>query len=192
MTSFKSHITNPKYLINMDETTVYLNCMPTRTVHPREEKLHQLILVILIQQGYQLQCQLQWVDQNWLYLLFLKVKLVGKIEKSLDEILPDGIVGYVQRKGWMDNVTMNVWYNKVHRPYAAGFDGESGKLLDDFKVHKNSEILELMKEDKTNRYMIPQHYTGLQQPCDVGINQPSKERLKKAAANWRREQHKLL
>ena len=65
-----------------------------------------------------------------LFVIF-KDKPGGKIEKSLDEILPDGIVGCVQRKGWMDNVTMNIWYNTVYRPYIAGFDGESGLLLDD-------------------------------------------------------------
>ena len=74
---------------------------------------------------------------------------------------------------------MNIWYNKVYRPYIAGFDGESGLLLDDFKVHKNSEILKLMKEDKTNRYMNPPHYTGLLQPCNMGINKPLKDRFKK-------------
>ena len=49
-----------------------------------------------------------------------------------------------------------------------------------------------MKEDKSNRYMIPPHYKGLLQPCDVGIIKPLKDRLKKAAANWKREQQKLL
>ena len=49
-----------------------------------------------------------------------------------------------------------------------------------------------MKEDKTNRYMIPRQYTGLLQQSDVGISKPLKDQLKKAAANWRREQHKLL
>ena len=38
MTFLKSRITNPKYLINMGETAVYLNCTPTRTVHLRGEK----------------------------------------------------------------------------------------------------------------------------------------------------------
>ena len=47
-----------------------------------------------------------------LFVIF-KGKPDGKIEKSLDEILPDSIVGCVQRKGWMDSVTMNIWYNNV-------------------------------------------------------------------------------
>ena len=31
-------ICNPKYSLNMDETAMYLNCAPNRTVHPKEEK----------------------------------------------------------------------------------------------------------------------------------------------------------
>ena len=49
-----------------------------------------------------------------------------------------------------------------------------------------------MNQDKTNRYMIPPHYTGTLQPCDVGINKSLKERLKKEAANWRQKQHASL
>ena len=60
-----------------------------------------------------------------LFVIF-KGKSFGKIEKSLTEIFPDNNVGCVQRKGWMDSVTMNIWYNKVYRPYIAGFGGESG------------------------------------------------------------------
>ncbi len=79
---------------------------------------------------------------------------------------------------------MDIWCKNVYRPYIAGCNSESGLLLDDFKVYKNSEIIALIDEDKANRYMIPPPYTGVLRPCDVGI---SKERLKKAAANWRRE-----
>ena len=38
MTSYHNLIGNPKYLLNMDETAVYLNCAPNRTAHPKGEK----------------------------------------------------------------------------------------------------------------------------------------------------------
>ena len=49
-----------------------------------------------------------------------------------------------------------------------------------------------MKDENAIRYMIPPHYTSILQPCDVGINKPLKERLKKYVSNWRRTQHALL
>ena len=38
MTTCRNRIGDPKYLINKDETAVYLNCSTTRTVHPIGEK----------------------------------------------------------------------------------------------------------------------------------------------------------
>ena len=49
-----------------------------------------------------------------------------------------------------------------------------------------------MNQGNSNRYMIPPHYTGILQPCDIGINKSLKRRLKKEAANWRRKQHASL
>ena len=92
----------------------------------------------------------------------------------------------------MDNVTMNILYKKVCRPYIAGFDGESRLSLDVLRCTKILKLLEFMKEDKTNRYMIVRQYTVLLQQCDVGISKPLNDRLKKAAGYWRREQQKLL
>ena len=38
MNSYHNLIGNPKYLLDMDETAVYLNCALNRTVHPKGEK----------------------------------------------------------------------------------------------------------------------------------------------------------
>ena len=42
-----------------------------------------------------------------------------------------------------------------------------------------------MDADNTMLYMIPPHYTDLMQSCDVRINKPLKDRLKKSASSWR-------
>ena len=39
MISYCNSVGNPKYLLNMDKTDVYLNCAPNRTVHPKREKI---------------------------------------------------------------------------------------------------------------------------------------------------------
>ena len=41
-------------------------------------------------------------------------------------------------------------------------------------------------------YMVSPHYTGLLQPCDVGINKSLKDRLKNAASQWRQNEHDVL
>ena len=38
MKMYKDHIKNPMFLINIDETAVYFNSLPTRTVHTEGEK----------------------------------------------------------------------------------------------------------------------------------------------------------
>ena len=192
MTSYQSKIRDPKYLVNMDETAVYLNCTPNRTVHPTGEKTVAIMIGRSNPTRITVAVSVAMDGSKLPLFVIFRGKPGGRVEKSLQEIVPDGIVGCVQRKGWMDNTTMNIWYNKVYRPYIFDCTGESGLLLDDFKVHKNPDISELMSQDNANQYMIPPHYTGLLQPCDVGINKSLKERLKKKAANWRREKHNLL
>lgn len=46
--------------------------------------------------------------------------------------------------------------------------------------------------DDTSRLMIPPHYTCTLQPCDIGINKPLKERLKRKGSHWRRAKIALL
>ncbi len=114
------------------------------------------------------------------------------MDKSLLYILPDGVMRCVQRKAWMDNRTMSIWYDSVYKPYISSWNGRSGLLLDNFKFHRSSELLEAMEEDNAHRYMIPAHYTVLLQPCDVGINKPLKDRLKQKVSDKRREKHAEL
>ena len=65
-------------------------------------------------------------------------------------------------------------------------------LLGDYACHKTVELEESFKEANTMRVMMPPHYTSVVQLCDVGINRPLKDRLKKRAAGWRQEKHKTI
>ena len=84
---------------------------------------------------------------------------------------------------------MSIWYNKVYEPRIANYGGHCGLLLDDFKCRKGDELPSAMHDDNAMRFMIPPHHTGVLQPCDVGINKSFKDRLKKAASDWRRKNH---
>ncbi len=48
MTSFRNRINNPKFLVNMDETAVFLNCTPIRAVDPTGERTVSIRVEMLI------------------------------------------------------------------------------------------------------------------------------------------------
>ena len=176
----------------MDETAVYFNCSPNRTVHPKGEKTVSIMTGETSSTRFTLAVSVA-LDGSKLP-LFATFEGVpgGRIDKSLADILLRGASGCVQRKGWMDNRTMAIWYYSVFKPNIAGNNGRSGLLLDDFKFHRTAEFFETMRAGNAHPYMIPPHYTGILQPCDVGINKPLKEGLKKKVSNWRSEKHASL
>ena len=77
---------------------------------------------------------------------------------------------------------MRIWYDKAYKPYIGTVSSTSGLLLDDFVCHNSGELTQRLNSDNYLLYVIPPIYTGLLQPCDVGINKSLKDRMKKAAA----------
>ena len=179
MTSYNLRINNPKYLVNMDETAIYLNCAPKRTVHLKGEKTVSVMIGGSSSMRFTLAVTVAMDGTKLPLFVIFKGKQGGTVEKQLPSILPDGVFGCVQKKAWMDNNTMSIWYNKIYKPHIANYGGHSGLLLDDFKCHKGDELRSAMHDDNAMCFMIPAHYTGVLQPCDVGINKSLKDRLKR-------------
>ena len=125
-------------------------------------------------------------------IVICKGVLGDHVERQLPGILPFGIIGCEQKKGWMDNRTMRIWFEKIFKPHVETAPGETGILLNDFICHKSAEIKNKLSDDDAMLYMVPPHYIGLLQPCDVGINKSLKDRLKKAASQWRQNKHDEL
>ena len=95
MSYFYSYVNNPKYFVNMDETNVYFNCKPKRTVNLRGQKtisirigssssLRVTVCVSIAMDGTKLP----------LFLIF-KGTPHAQIERSLNFILPSGMHGCV-------------------------------------------------------------------------------------------------
>ena len=189
MTSYNNTIANPRFFVNMDETAVYSNCSPNRTVHPKGEKTVSIMIGGTSSTRFTLAVSVATDGSKLPLFAIFKGVPSGRIDKSLADVLPSGLSGCVQRKGWMDNRTMAMWYDSVFKPYIAGNNGRSGLLLDHFKCHRSAEFIETIRADNAHPYMIPPHYTGILQPCDVGVNKPLKDRLKKKVSNWRSEKH---
>ena len=86
----------------------------------------------------------------------------------------------------MDDRTIEIYCNKIYKPYFAGYTSNGGLLLDDFICHKSDTLKHKMDADNTILDMIPPHYTDLMQPCGVRINKSLKDPLKKSVSSWRR------
>lgn len=85
----------------------------------------------------------------------------------------------------MNNLTLKTWFDHVFWPHIIGNADECGLLLDSFKCHWNSELLAFMDSDNQSQYMIPIHYMGLLQACDLSIYKTLKDRLEQYASEWR-------
>ncbi len=73
------------------------------------------------------------MDGSNLPLFFMfKGKPGGSVEKQLPYTIPQDIIGGLQAKGWMDDRTMSIWYERVNKPYISTCNGESELILDDF------------------------------------------------------------
>ena len=110
----------------------------------------------------------------------------GRIDSDLHILLPPGMHGCVQKKAWMDDRAMRIWFEKFWKPYVANFNQKSFLLLDDLKCHKQPAVEENLISVNTKLSLVPPGYTALLQPCDVGINKPLKDRLRKCAHEWRK------
>ena len=116
----------------------------------------------------------------------------GKIEKNLPDITLQNIVSSVNSKAWMNSEQMQIWYEKVWRPYVNNANSDAALLLDDYKCHKSEVFQRKLLDVNTARILIPPSYTSCLQPCDASINKHIKDRLKKIASSWRRARHAEL
>lgn len=115
----------------------------------------------------------------------------GKIEKSLDTLLPEGMVGCCQEVGWIDEQNSALWISKVWRPYVQDVN-DSFLLLDCFKCHQQACFTDKLSDCGTEYEFIPGGYTSQLQPCDVGINKPFKTYMRQLYMNWCVEKYREL
>lgn len=101
----------------MDETVAYLNCSTTRTLPPTGDKPVAVNIGGATSSRFTLAVSFAMHGTKLPIFVLLKKQRGEKIEKSLYQIFPARTVACVQAKRWMDNYTMDMWYNKVHRPY---------------------------------------------------------------------------
>ena len=170
--------------VNMDETAIYFDTPHHTTVNVRGAKTVSVRRGSSSTQRCTL-CITVAADGAKLPLFVIfKARPNGTIAKNLHQILPAGMHGCVQEKGWMDNRVMSIWKEKVWFPYIQG-SSKSALLLDAMESHIHSDFIDAVDERGTQVLQILGGFTSVCQPCDVGIMKPFKTRLAEKCQDWK-------
>ena len=99
MTTFHNRINNPHLFDNMDETAIHLNCSTNHTVKRKADRTVSIRLGGSFSSQFTLAVTIAINGLKLPPFVIFKVNPGGTIEKSLPDILPDGVFGCVQFKG---------------------------------------------------------------------------------------------
>jgi len=98
------------------------------------------------------------------------------IPQELQEIDDPNLVVAMSKNAWMTEEGFYKWIHRIWRPYAENFQ-RTLLVLDQFKVHKISKVLEELEKCRTDVLFIPPGLTFFLQPCDVFLNKPFKQNV---------------
>ena len=115
----------------------------------------------------------------------------GPIAKSLQDIIPKGMYGCMQVKGWMDNRVMQIWTEKIWKPYVEG-STNSVLLLDQMEAHVHPNFIDASDNYGTNVVQVPAGFKSVSQPCDAEIMKPLKTELVELCQSWKVAEYNRL
>ena len=100
--------------------------------------------------------------------------------------LPSQIIVLMHPKGWMDEIGMKAWFDKVwkRRPRNRITRKKALLVMDSFEGHKTDSIKKIAQNENTDLAIIPGGLTSVVQPLDVCINKPFKDRLREKWNTW--------
>lgn len=168
-----------KCIINMDETPMYFDLVPGKTVD-REgtksvlirttgaEKRHITVVLAVAGSGD-----------------VLPPMIIFKGKRTLDLKAPKGWLIAVQEKAWMDETLMLRWINEIYLP----FTGRERSLLvmDSFRAHITDDVKKQLRRGNVVPAIIPGGCTSKLQPLDVSINKPVKSYLRRSWTEYIRD-----
>ena len=172
---------------NMDETPVFFDLVPSKTVDVRgkksirvrttkSEKKHITAVLSCVATGEMLPPM---------------IIFKGKTTRSIHGVKSNGraVITY-QQKAWMDEDVMKQWITKVWIVYTK--KQPSLLILDSFSAHMTEAITSMFERFNTTVLVIPGGCTSVLQPLDVSVNRPFKDQLKKCWEKYMLEQSDLV
>ena len=88
---------------------------------------------------------------------------------------------FCQRQAWMDDDLMQHWINRILVPHLQQRNpgSEVIVILDRYSAHRSMRTRETLERLGIQLQILPAGSTSHVQPCNVGINKPFKDRLRK-------------
>lgn len=177
-----------KWVLNMDQTPMYLSMAPTRTLNMVGER--QVVGRRTGNSGsrFTVSCTIAANGDKLKPYVIFKGTRNGRIVSREFPANPyrDKVVLCCQAKAWQDETNMLDYIDKVLVPYlqekAAGVPALL--LLDDFSAHWTEKIKDELISIGITPYKIPPGCTYLTQPIDVGIGKPFKDRIRSKWWEW--------
>jgi len=171
-------------ICNMDETPIFLNMPPSKTIAKKgsktvfirtqnQEKVRISVLLTIAADGTKLPP----------FVIF-KDKKHGKNEENLKKLsmVQNGEVFIAcNENAWSTTHIMKKWLNKVWIPYITKKNPEDNRglmIIDSAPSHIKPSLLDYITKKKQKYILIPPGMTRVLQPLDVSINGPFKQYMK--------------
>jgi hypothetical protein len=158
---------SPDRIINMDETPMFFDLIPGKTLSATGKKQilvrgtsgskrHFTVVLACSASGD-----------------MLPPMIIFKGKRKVNLKPPSGYVVTVQKKGWMDGDLMSTWLKKIVLPYTK--KQKTLLILDSFSAHADAHFALLASKYNINLALIPGGCTSKVQPLDVSLNKPFKD-----------------
>ena len=170
-------------IINMDETPVYFDLVPGKTVNEKgaksvlirrtgNEKRHFTVVLAVSANGH-----------------VLPPMIIFKGKRALKFDFPKDWIVTVQEKGWMDGELMLRWIRDIYLKFTK--KDRSLLVLDSFRGHLTDSVKKTLRKGNTVMAVISGGCTSKLQPLDVSINKPLMSELRRSWTGYIRDASKV-
>ena len=171
-------------IVNMDETPLFLNMPPNKTVTNKGNK--SVVIRTTNQEKIRITCMLAICgdgDKLAPYIIFKGIKPSYHTLNLLNgnKYVKDKLIFFnFNQNAWSTTEIMQDWLNKVYLPYINKDPllGSGLLIIDKASSHIADEVLEKCCGNLRDVSILPGGCTSIMQPLDVAINRPFKNYLK--------------
>ena len=185
-----------RFVINMDQTPVFLSMHPKRTLDLRGTRTVHALRTSNCTARMTVSLAVSADGDKLKPMVIFKGQPDGRIatRELPDFETNDELLLCCQPNAWQDERNMRRWIDEILVPYLQErAEGVPVFLfLDQFEVHKSQRTRERLEELGIHLQLIPAGCTGLVQPVDVSIGKPFKGRVRKHWFDWMVAQNPAL